>query len=90
MSGTRLEIAPEQVSDVAHALLALAHEVWVLKDRVRTMEAVLEAHNIPARTEIDAHQPSPEAAAEAQREANAFVARLLTALMGEAPKNPTE
>jgi hypothetical protein len=83
-------LGPDQVSDVAMALLTLTHEVWATQDRMRMLEAVLESHGINANVEIDRFQPSPELAAEQAQKANAFVARIIGALSGQAPANPKD
>jgi hypothetical protein len=93
MSGTpdqRLGLGPDQIGDVAMALLTLSHEVWALQDRVRMLEAVLEEHDIPAHDAVNRYQPGPELAAQQSEKANAFVARILGALSGIAPQNPIE
>jgi hypothetical protein len=83
-------LRPDQVSDVAMALLTLSHEVWATQDRMRMLEAVLESHGIDANEQIDRFQPSPELAAEQAQKANAFVARIIGALSGQAPANPKD
>ena len=42
-------LAPDQIDDVANALLVLARELWVVKDRQRVLEALLAENGIVAR-----------------------------------------
>ena len=86
----RLSLAPDQIGDVAMALLTLSHEVWAVQDRVRMLEAILETHGINAHTEIERFVPDANLAAEQAKKANAFVARIIAALVGQAPQNPPE
>jgi hypothetical protein len=86
----RMTLAPEQITDVGLALLTLAHEVHVLADRQRTLEAVLAKHGIDAAAEIEAFTPDPAFAAAQAGRAKAMVARLVGALAGVAPQNPAE
>jgi hypothetical protein len=91
MSGdTRPSLAPHQINDVALALLTLSHEVWALQDRVRILEAVLDESGIDAHQAVNRYQPDPVLAAEQGKKAQAFVARILGALAGQAPQNPPE
>ena len=39
---------PQQVDDVAKALLVMARELWVVKDRQRVLEALLAEHGMLA------------------------------------------
>ena len=85
----RLNLGPDQIGDVAMALLTLSHEVWALSDRVRMLEAVLETHGINAYDEVERYQPDPELSAQQAQKANAFVARIVGALSGQVPQNPS-
>jgi hypothetical protein len=82
-------LAPEQINDVAMALMALTHEVWLVNDRVRVLEAVLAKHGIDAAAEIDAFTPDADLQKTLSTQSQALVSRIVGALMGEAPKNPT-
>jgi hypothetical protein len=74
-------LGPDQVDDVARAVLALAREVWVLRDRQRVLEAVLDANGIDVTAAVERHQPSPELQATLDAERKAFVQGLLRALV---------
>ena len=56
-------LTPDQTDDLAQAILSLTRELWVVHDRVLTLEAVLEKHGIAATQEIEAYEPSSEEAA---------------------------
>jgi hypothetical protein len=69
------------------ALLSLAREVWVLKDRQRIVEERLAARGVLVPAEIEAWQPTPEQQAVLDRECRAFVDRLVQEIVpGAGPK----
>ncbi len=81
---------PEQVffddpaiDRLAGAVYALAAETWVLRDRVRRLEAALAATGALAADALDA-APEPEGIAE---ERKAFVASLMEPLLGRQKSN---
>jgi hypothetical protein len=65
-------------------MLALARELWVVKDRQRVMEELLAASgHLPAGA-IDACEPSADAQAGIDRECRMFVDGLMEAMQREA------
>ena len=50
----------EDVDRVGQALLTLTREVWVLRDRQRILEAVLEKAGVITATAIDTYEPSED------------------------------
>jgi hypothetical protein len=58
------------------ALLELSAEVWVCRDRQLVLEAALKSHGIDAAALIEAHQPTPEEAAQRKAAREAFTQRL--------------
>jgi hypothetical protein len=64
-------------------IMALASEVYVLRDRLRALEGELVARGIVPNAALDA-EPTPEALAAAAADRAAFVAHLLEPLLGEA------
>jgi hypothetical protein len=46
-----------QLDDVANALLLLARELWVVKDRQKVLEHLLEQAGITAPNAVADHQP---------------------------------
>jgi hypothetical protein len=73
-------LAPEQIDDVANALLVLARELWVVKDRQRVLETLLAENGIVAPGTIADHQPGPALAAELDTERKRYTDALMTAL----------
>lgn len=68
------------VGSLGLAILALTKELWVLTDRVRIMEAVLEEHDLNIREEIKRFQPDSEMTAELRQESSELIERILKAL----------
>jgi hypothetical protein len=64
-------------------IMALATEVYILRDRLGALEAKLAESGVVAKGALDA-EPSSEALAAAARDRAAFVAHLLEPLLGEA------
>lgn len=62
------------------ALIALMREVWVIKDRMMVLEAVLEAKGIDVASAIEAFQPDATQAARMQDEGDAFVKVIMDTL----------
>ena len=60
-------------------VMALAQELWVLRDRVAAMEAQLAAHGVLQPEKLNAEPERDERAAERE----AFVAHLMQPLLGE-------
>jgi hypothetical protein len=63
-------------------VMALATEVWVLKDRLHALEAQLAQRNLLDLAALEC-EPSEEEAAERAAERDAFVAHLLHHLLGK-------
>lgn len=68
------ELTPDQT---VAALLRLAMEVTVLRDRLRTHEALLEKAGVLSRAEVEAFRPDPEESAERMRASMRLVEKLL-------------
>jgi hypothetical protein len=64
-------------------IMALATEVYVLRDRLGALEAELERRGIVPKAALDA-EPTPESIAAASADRATFVAHLLEPLLGEA------
>ncbi|MCC5867702.1 MAG: hypothetical protein JJU27_04245 [Gammaproteobacteria bacterium] len=78
----RTVLAPGQLDDVASAIMLLGRELWVLTDRMRMLEALLDQHDIPVREQLERSVPDGDLAVELSRDAEAFAARLLNTLAG--------
>jgi hypothetical protein len=61
--------------------MALATEVYVLRDRIAALEAQLAARGLLDRTALEA-EPSPEELAARAADRDAFVAHLMQHLLG--------
>lgn len=68
------ELTPDQT---VAALLRLAMEVTVLRDRLRTHEALLEKAGVLSRAQVEAFQPDPEESAERMQASMRLVEKLL-------------
>ena len=71
-------LAAENVDRVAEAVLALARELWVLNDRVRVLEAVLEQKGLDVSAEIERFEPD----AAMQQKLDAARDRIIDAVAG--------
>ena len=68
---------------VTGMVMALAAEVWVLRDRNRALEKILEGSGALAPGALDRYQPSAEEAAAVARDRDAFVKALMDHLLGQ-------
>jgi hypothetical protein len=78
---------PSQFDDPAidallSIVLSLGSEVYVLRDRLRVIEKMLEAKGAISRADIEAYKPTPEEEEEIRKEADAFMARLFRVFEG--------
>ena len=74
---------PTQVDDVANALLLVARELWVMKDRQRVLETLLAEAGIVAPVAVASHQPDETLAKELEADRRAFAKSLMAALCPE-------
>ena len=58
------------------AFLAMARELWVLKDRQRVLEALLQSQGIVGADAVDSYQPPPQMQAQIDTECRAFIDQL--------------
>lgn len=72
-----------QMGDVGQAILTLTRELWVVKDRLRVLEAVLDDHGIDAHQAIERYQPDAAVAAELAEAGQALASRVIAALSGD-------
>ena len=73
-------LQPGQIDDVANALLVLARELWVVKDRQRILEALLAENDILVPAAVTDYQPGPALAGELETERGRYTAALMEAL----------
>jgi hypothetical protein len=69
-----------QIDDVANALLVLARELWVTKDRQRVLEALLAEAGVIAPTAVADHQPGEALAAALATERTRYTQAIMDVL----------
>ena len=80
------------VDRVLGVVMELAAEVYVLRDRLTTVERVLERGGSLDRAELESYQPTPDERAQRLAERNALIARILAPMTAESdsPAPPFE
>jgi hypothetical protein len=78
---------PSQFDDPAidtllNIVLSLGGELYVLRDRQRIIEKMLEAKGTISRSDIDAYKPTPEEEEEFRKDRDAFMLRFLRVFDG--------
>jgi hypothetical protein len=63
------------LDNIVAAMLSLASDVYILRERVQTLEAELVAHRALTPNAVENHQPTPEERAAREADAKAFVER---------------
>jgi hypothetical protein len=81
-------LRPDQVDELGRAVLYLAGELWVTRDRLAVLEAVLDARGLDVSADVARHQPSPELAARLAAERKALVEGLIATLCPPAEEGP--
>ncbi|HEY9434793.1 MAG TPA: hypothetical protein VI260_25320 [Blastocatellia bacterium] len=64
-------------------VVSLANEVYVLRDRLRIIEKMLEAKGMISRADVEAYKPTPEEEEEIRKDNDAFIARLFRVFEGD-------
>ncbi len=72
------------VDRVLGVVMELAGEVYVLRDRLRRLETLLEERGSLTRADLDAFQPSAKQRSAWLAERDAFIARVLAPMAAEA------
>lgn len=80
MSDNQANLQAADLDRLGKALITLAGELWVVKDRQRILEAVLEEKGIAASELLDNYQPGPELAEQLTKDRAAFIENLLDSL----------
>lgn len=75
-------LGENQIDNLGTAVLVLARELWVVKDRMAIMEKVLEQHGIPA-SQIDSFQPDATLEAELKAQRQHLIDTVVSALSGK-------
>lgn len=76
---------PGQLDHLGKALLLLARELWVTRDRLAVLEAVLESRGVAVSDAIRDFQPDGALAERLAAERDAFVRALVATLAPEQP-----
>ena len=63
-------------------VVSLGAEVYVLRDRLRIIEEMLEAEGTISRADVGAYKPTPEEEEEIRKDNDAFMARLFRVFEG--------
>ncbi|MBL8642995.1 MAG: hypothetical protein JNK21_03600 [Rhodospirillaceae bacterium] len=79
----RKALKPEDIDKVGQAILTLAKELWVVKDRQAVTEAVLAKRGIDISEEIALHQPDAALEAKLAAERQSLVRKILQDLTGD-------
>lgn len=77
-------LSDADVDGVGHAVMTLCHELWVVKDRMAVLEAVLEENGIDAREAVDRFQPDAALQDKLNQDGRELVQRVMAALNGAA------
>jgi DNA-directed RNA polymerase delta subunit len=64
-------------------VISLGNEVWVMRDRMRVIEKLLESKGTISRADIEAYKPTPEEEEEIRKDNDAFMARLFRVFEGD-------
>jgi hypothetical protein len=80
---TRCQFDDPELDGLLSILLSLGNEVYVMRDRMRVVEKMLEEKGTISRADIEAYKPSVEEEEEIRKDNNAFMARLFRVFEGE-------
>ncbi|MCC5868606.1 MAG: hypothetical protein JJU27_08835 [Gammaproteobacteria bacterium] len=70
-------LQPGDIDQLARQHVELMAEVWILRDRVRLLESVLQGAGLLKPDQLDTMVPDAELKAALQAERDAFVARIV-------------
>lgn len=73
-------LKPDQLDDLGRAVLFLARELWVTRDRLAVIEAVLDARGLDVSAAVADFQPDPALASRLAAERKALVEGLVATL----------
>jgi len=74
----RRALTPDQLDNLGLALIEMAKEMWVMKDRQMVTEALLKEKGLLA--DLDAYQPGPELSDVIAKERKRFLGAFSSAL----------
>jgi len=70
---TNAVLKAEDVNGLGLAVMALSRELWVVKDRLKTLESYMESKGMLPPVAIDTHQLNEQQSSEMQRDLDRFV-----------------
>lgn len=70
----------DQIDDLGRTVLLLARELWVVKDRQRVLEAILDERGIDVSAAVRDYHPAGSVADELKAERERFTAALMQSL----------
>ncbi|WP_394728657.1 hypothetical protein [Altererythrobacter sp. GH1-8] len=74
--------SPDQVDNIARAVLTLTRELAVLSDRVMVLEEILGQKGIDVREAVDTYQPTEEFQERADAAIKVITGNVIAALQG--------
>ncbi len=78
-------LTPDQLDNLGLAVISLAKELWIVKDRQLVAEALLKQKGLLA--DLDNFQPDPDLTAKLAEERQRFMQDLMTALLEKPSPN---
>ena len=75
---SRKALTPDQLDNLGFALIELAKEMWIMKDRQMVTEGLLSEKGLLA--DLDSYQPGPELAGRIAQERKRFLGAFSGAL----------
>jgi hypothetical protein len=72
-----------EIGPLLDVVLSLIGEVYVMRDRMRIIEKMLEARGTISLADIEAFKPTPEEEEQIRGDRDLFMARLFRALEGD-------
>lgn len=76
----------ENLDGVFNALMEVASELWVLRDRFTVLEELLEEKGSVTREDLDRFQPGPELSARLAADRSRFLERVMEAAAAGGPR----
>jgi hypothetical protein len=80
MTGNNSNLRAADLDRLGKALITLAGELWVLKDRQRILETALQEKGVTTSELLDKYQPDTALAEQLAKDRAAFIEKLLNSL----------
>jgi hypothetical protein len=75
MTDRPIEFKDPEMQVMLNIVISLGLEAYVLRDRIRIIEKMLEAKGVISRADIEAYKPTPEEEEEICKDRDAFMSR---------------